>query len=176
MNEDIHHGLMIDVIPLDGVPKSKIKMLMQTFYALLFCCFNFQRLPDHKSRLTYLLTKAALRLVRLPEHRYHIWKKAEINMVRLGQDGNGQVASLVEGMKILKERFPREWFVNPVFLSFEGVKLPVPRDYHQWLTVSYGDYMTPIPEEERVPRHAIVFSDMNHSYKKYKGIYYCVKE
>lgn len=176
MNDDIHHGLMIDVLPLDDVPANGLKRTIQTVDALVFCCFNFQRLPEHKGKLTYRMTKTALNLVRSLKTRYRIWKHAENNMIKLGRKGSGQVASLVEGMKILKERFPREWFENPVTLPFEGVELPVPRDYHQWLTVSYGDYMTPVPEEERVPRHTIVFSDMNHSYKDYKGIYYCVKE
>lgn len=96
--------------------------------------------------------------------------------MKIGKKSSGEVASLVEGMKILKERFPREWFEHPVYLMFEGMEMPAPQQYKRWLEVSYGDYMTPVPEEDRVPRHNIVFLDMNHSYKDYKGIYYCVKE
>ena len=44
---DIHQGLMIDVIPLDAVPKSKWKQLWQMVDSMMYCCFNFQRLPAH---------------------------------------------------------------------------------------------------------------------------------
>lgn len=32
------------------------------------------------------------------------------------------------------------------------------------------------PPEERVYRHDAVFIDLEHSYKQYKGIHYCVDE
>ena len=54
--------------------------------------------------------------------------------------------------------------------------LPVPEDYDKWLTISYGDYMQLPPPEERVYRHDAVFIDLEHSYKQYKGIHYCVDE
>jgi len=176
INDDIHHGLMIDVIPLDDVPENGLLRMMQSMYALVFCCFNFQRLPEHKGKLTYRMTKIALRMVQSPKTRYLIWKCSEQRMMKIGKKSSGEVASLVEGMKILKERFPREWFEQPVYLMFEGMEMPAPQQYKRWLEVSYGDYMTPVPDEDRVPRHNIVFLDMNHSYKDYKGIYYCVKE
>ena len=47
---DIHQGLMIDVIPLDAVPKSKWKQLWQMVDSMMYCCFNFQRLPAHKGK------------------------------------------------------------------------------------------------------------------------------
>ena len=99
-------------------------------------------------------------------------KNAYYNMI-IGERSNGNVASFTEGMTIMKQWFPRKWFEEPAFLTFEGVKMPVPYNYDQWLRVSYGDYMTPPPEKDRVLRHDVVFYDMNNSYKKYKGIHYC---
>lgn len=60
---DIHQGLMIDVIPLDAVPKSKWKQLWQMVDSMMYCCFNFQRLPAHKGKVTYYAEKLALTLV-----------------------------------------------------------------------------------------------------------------
>lgn len=170
---DINQGIMIDVIPLDDVAKSAIARFMQFFYAMVFSCFNFQRLPEHKSKGVYYLTKVALSLVRSFDRRYRIWKFCETKMIKLGRNESGEVASFVEGPKIMKQRFPKVWFETPSYLEFEGYVMPVPQDYDHWLTVSYGDYMKPPPEEERVMRHNVKFYDMKNNYKKYKGIYYC---
>lgn len=175
-DNDINHGLMIDIIPLDDIAINPISRALQIVNALLFCCFNFQRLPEHKSKLTYYLTKIALNVIRSPERRYKIWKKCETRMIKLGEKSNGEVASFIEGLTIIRQRFPKEWFDNPKYLMFEGYSMPVPADYDAWLTVSYGDYMTPPKVEDRILRHNIKFWDMNNSYTIYKGIQYCVND
>lgn len=172
---DINQGLMIDVIPLDNVAATNWGRFWQTINAMIFSCFNFQRLPEHKSKIFYYATKIALGLIKSFKLRYKIWKYAENTVIRLGNDNGGKVASFSEGLTILKQRFPREWFENPSYLEFEGYIMPVPNNYDEWLTVSYGDYMTPPPENERILRHDIVFWDMKNSYKLYKGTYYCKK-
>ena len=40
---DINHGLMIDVIPIDGIPKAGWRKTLQMIDAMIYCCFNFQR-------------------------------------------------------------------------------------------------------------------------------------
>lgn len=174
-NNDIHQGIMIDVIPLDDVAANPIKRFLQIPYAMMFCCFNFQRLPAHKSKLMYNMTKVALSIVKSKKTRYRIWKKCEDRMIALGTKSSGEVASFVEGLTIIRQKFPKEWFENPEYLMFEGVEMPVPRNYDKWLTVSYGDYMKPPEEADRILRHNIKFWDMNNSYKIYKGIHYCVQ-
>ena len=39
-------------------------------------------------------------------------------------------------------------------LPFETIEVPAPVGYDQVLRTSYGDYMEPPPEEQRVPKHA----------------------
>ena len=138
---DIHQGLMIDVIPLDAVPKSKWKQLWPSFKA-----------------------------------RYKLWKGAEKRLSRYSLADAEYVSSFGEGATIMRQRFPIRWFRHPAYLEFEGHQMPVPEDYDKWLTISYGDYMQLPPPEERIYRHDAVFIDLEHSYKQYKGIHYCVDE
>ncbi|MCR5569316.1 MAG: LicD family protein [Paludibacteraceae bacterium] len=56
---------------------------------------------------------------------------------------------------------PLEWFENPVRVPFEGWSIPVPRDYDGFLTLYYGDYMTPPPVEKRVSQHYHYFVDLD---------------
>ena len=57
---DINHGMMIDVIPLDNVAATKGSQIWQRINAMMFSCYNFQRLPEHKSKAIYYATKIAL--------------------------------------------------------------------------------------------------------------------
>lgn len=175
VNLDIHQGIMIDVIPLDAVAPTAFSRFTQAVYSMLFCLYNFQRLPEHKGKLTYYGSKVGLGLIRSSKMRYKIWKFCEKKMSQYSLKDCTHVASFGEGLTILKQRFPVEWFSDMrVTLPFEGYEMPVVHDYDSYLTISYGDYMTPIPEEDRVFRHDIYFMDLNNSYKKYKGIKYCV--
>lgn len=171
---DIHHGVMIDVIPIDGIPASGWRKAMQMIDSMIYCCFNFQRLPEHKGKAIYYATKLALGIFRSPKIRYRIWKGAERRLSRYGTENCEQVASFGEGATIMRMRFPTRWFREVAYLDFAGHRMPVPGDWDQYLKISFGDYMQLPPVEERVARHSAVFIDLDNSYTKYKGIHYCV--
>ena len=173
---DIHHGLMIDVIPIDGIPESKWRKYQQMIDSMIYCCFNFQRLPSHKSKAVYYATKLALGVIRSPKLRYKLWKGAERRLSRYGTEKCKEVASFGEGATIMRMRFPTEWFQKPAFAEFEGHMLPVPADVDKYLTISFGDYMQLPPEEDQVARHSAIFVDLENCYTKYKGIHYCGKK
>ena len=176
VDSDINHGLMIDVIPIDGVPESSLKKFLQMMDSMIYCCFNFQRLPEHKGKLTYYATKIALGVFRTPGIRYKIWKGAERRIAKYGTEQCAEVASFGEGATIMRMRFPTEWFREPVEMDFAGHPMPVPSDVDGYLRISFGDYMQLPPEEDRVARHNAVFIDLDNSYTKYKGIHYCVEK
>ena len=176
VDSDINHGLMIDVIPIDGVPASGLKKFLQMMDSMIYCCFNFQRLPEHKGKLTYYATKIALGVFRTPGIRYKIWKGAERRIAKYGTEHCAEVASFGEGATIMRMRFPTEWFREPVEMDFAGHPMPVPSDVDGYLRISFGDYMQLPPEEDRVARHNAVFIDLDNSYTKYKGIHYCVEK
>ena len=176
VEEDIHHGLMIDVIPLDGIPEAKWRQVLQALDSMMYCCFNFQRLPEHKGKITYYATKVALGIFRSPKIRYQLWKGAERRLSKYGTKYCAKVASLGEGTTIMGMHFPREWFENVSYAEFEGHMLPVPQNVDGYLKISYGDYMQLPPAEDQVARHTAVFIDLENSYQKYKGIHYCVKK
>lgn len=57
----------------------------------------------------------------------------------------------------------------------EGYEMPLPCDYDTYLKTAFGEYLKLPPKGKRVPHHDVVFCDLNNSYKKYKGKYYCVE-
>ena len=60
-----------------------------------------------------------------------------------------------------------EWFGEGVLVDFEGLKVKAPQKYHELLTWSYGDYMTPPPEDQRGSFHNVVVIDTEKSWKEY---------
>lgn len=55
--------------------------------------------------------------------------------------------------------YPAEMFDQLAVYSFENVDFPGVKDYDQYLTISYGDYMQLPPEDQRENRHLIVKVD-----------------
>lgn len=51
------------------------------------------------------------------------------------------------------------WMQNTVQVDFESFKFPAVKNYHEWLTRAYGDYMTLPPVETRENRHQIIELD-----------------
>jgi len=51
--------------------------------------------------------------------------------------------------------------------------MPIPVGYDEYLKMAFGDYMQFPPKEKQKPEHNVVYCDLEKSYKKYKGIYYC---
>lgn len=47
----------------------------------------------------------------------------------------------------------RVWYEGTVWLSFEDLKVPVPKGYHEVLNEIYGNYMKLPPKEKRVATH-----------------------
>ncbi len=173
---DINHGLMIDVIPLDGCPKSKVKRFFQKIHAMAYSLFNAQRLPDNQGKLLRFLSRIILSIFQSSKLRYKIWSYCERKMTKYDIKDCDYITELVTGYKYLKNEYPKEIFEKAVYKEFEGYKLPVPQGYDTYLRMAFGDYMQLPPEEERVPKHKTVYINLNESYKKYKGIYYCVDE
>lgn len=56
--------------------------------------------------------------------------------------------------------FKSEWFHDVIELPFESTTVTVPRAYHDYLTVLYGDYMQLPPEEKRI-QHPNYYLNLN---------------
>ena len=75
-------------------------------------------------------------------------------------------------MKELMHPFPKEWFGNQK-IPFEDIEVNAPIDTDAYLTAMYGDYMKIPPKEQQIVRHNTEYIDLNNSYEKYRGIYFC---
>lgn len=175
VNEDICHGIALEIMPIDGCPKSKIQRGWQLLNAFLFSLFNVQRLPDNKGGMIRCITGIAYKIVKTPDARYKIWKKCQKNMTRYRWEDCDEVTELIGSIKGMMLRHPKKDFDHVVYLDFEGHKVPVMAGYKRYLSEIWGDYMKLPPVEKRVAKHDAVYLSTTEPYKQFKGQYYCVE-
>ena len=143
------HGIFLDVIPLDGAAPT-------------------QRLKDkHRrknKRLINLIWHSALPLPFLipTRKRARIWFKRFLikyfaprrlmawqwkrNAMKYSTDTAEEWVCLPGMHGYAKERFPKEYWGEPVYIPYEGREVPVMREWEQYLTAHYRDYMMPPPK------------------------------
>ncbi len=176
VDEDICHGVGVEIMPIDGYPNSKIARIKQLFYAMLFGLFNVQRLPDNKGTIIRALSKIIYTIIPSKKIRYRIWTYAEKQMSKHKWDECEYVTELIGSIKGMLLKHPKEWFETAVYKDFEEYKMPVMAGYDQYLRLIFGDYMELPSKDKRVAKHDTVYINLSESYKNYKGIYYCVDD
>lgn len=173
--EDICHGLGIELLPLDGYPESKIKRGKQIIDAMIFRLFNTQRLPDNKGSVVRFISKLIYAVVPSSKARYRLWRYAEREMSKYTWKDYDYITELTGSIKGMLLKHPKKWFDSSIEKNFEEFKMPVMAGYDEYLTLIFGDYMELPPENERIAKHDVVYINLEKSYKDYKGIYYCTE-
>lgn len=169
-NLDICHGIALEIGSVCPTPNSKIKQYIQIFWGYMYALFNTQRLPNNKGGKIRTLTKIAYFLVPSKRMKDNIWIYAEKQKTKYNWEDCQYVKELMG--KTSFYNFPKEWFDSMVWMDFEDTQMPLPKGYHEYLSLIFGDYMKRPPVEQQVAKHDLVFVDMDHSYTDYKGIYY----
>lgn len=62
--------------------------------------------------------------------------------------------------EVKRRIYEKGWFADARPMPFEDTTMLVPNGWHELLTDSYGDYMTPPPAEKQVPNHHYYFVDL----------------
>ncbi len=173
---DIPLGVNMDIFPLDGCPSSRFKRKMQMIWAMIYSLYLAQVVPEKHGKLVSIGGKFLLSIVPSKNLRYKIWKHAEKKMSKYKIADCDYITELCAGPGYMKNEYPKEAFASAVYRLFEGYQMPIPVGYDQYLKIAFGDYMTMPPKEKQIAHHEVVCLDLENSYKKYKGIYYCLED
>lgn len=164
---NICHGLKIDVEHFDAMPRGAFNQFLQNVFAKGLALFRAQRIPNQKSKSTQTLSKILLNIFSSSKVRYKISIFCEKQIKKYNIENADYVRYLVE--KPIK----KEFFEELIWVDFENTTMPIPKKYHEYLSIQYGDYMQLPPVEKRKPITKCLFYDLDNSYLKYKGKYYC---
>lgn len=160
--EKFNQGIFIDIFPLDAVPDDR--KLVHEYRRRCVKVFRFL-----KSKNCNLLVSGRVSLVfRKLKAKYCVWRygwtdiytKGEEYMRKLGRMPHTKVAELTSlGEKIV---WDKKIFEETVYLPFEHLMVPAPKDYDAFLRESFGpDYMTPVKAPSM---HGSVVFDTERSY------------
>lgn len=156
----IHHGIFIDLFPLDGIPNNvQLRKVQKGIYNL----FNFTR--DCKVQTK---TKSPFKsIVRFMFAKVFPWSLVHFAIdwitSRVSCKRTKFMANILGRAGYDKEAMPVEFFGNPEFLEFEGHLLPVPREWDKYLSRLYGNYMELPPIDKRM-NHNPYFVDFENRY------------
>lgn len=173
---DINHGIVLDILPLDGYPNSRIKRKIQVFWALIYSLYCAQVVPSNHGKLVEFAGRVGLGIVKSQKLRYKIWRYAEKKMTQYDIKECDNITELCSGPGYMMKRYPKSAFESAVYKKFEGYDMPIPVGYDDYLKIAFGDYMKLPPKEKQVAHHDVIYCDLKQGYKKYKGIYYCIDE
>ncbi len=148
---ETNQGLFIDLFPLDNIPdneKKDIKLLNKVYLidrirSLRIARFdilcNFRLFKKIAGKCLFFLDPIKL-AHKMDEYSQ---KYNNTNTNRIG----------VVKIKSPYSRWDKSLFDTVTEHAFSGRNLMIPEAYDRILTASYGDYMTPPPETERVIKH-----------------------
>jgi len=162
---DLIHGVAVDVLPIDGCP-SGFKRKIQKMRALLFMLYNTGVVPKNHGKAVTLGGRLLLSLVPRKKH-YALSKKIEKKMIATEFGSTEYVTELCAGPRYLSNEYRYSDFSSSVTIPFENTSMPAMCGYDGYLSLAFGDYMTPPEKTERVQSHDAAFFDLSMSADDY---------
>lgn len=161
-----HDGIFLDIFVYDNVPDNYIlrRLHFAACYCIRKCQYSIFGKNNAKSagmRLWYTI------LNKIPKKMLFRW------LVKLANKTNKKRTELMRHYTYPYFRkeciygLPSKCFEKYMDVEFEGRKLRIVKDYDTFLTLKYGDYMTPPPASEITyyPISSIKFPDGDESTK-----------
>ncbi len=161
---NIHHGIYIDIFPLDGYPSTRFE---QAIYRLKMDVYNFRLLAEFsgdsssKAKLAMVLAKLCI-----PSWRHALHRKEKL-LKRYPYRSSEQVGIFCytsHNIKSINQDIFRQYTLFP----FEQLQIPVPDGYDAYLRNLSGDYWQLPPENKRQPHHKCTMIDPERSYTTYR--------
>ena len=142
----------IDIFPLDYLPRDdELVELQKEIMRYGIITLRDWELYQSKGELEdRLLCMEKLCAVSIPRHgdvKTFLWKLIDSVSALYGADETEEVTEYYYYLKSTRYRMKKEWYREAVKLPFEQMEIAVPCNYHEILTVRYGDYMTPVRRE-----------------------------
>ena len=161
----IHHGVYIDIFPLDGYPEGILRgkvfeLRKKVFTWQQYCALRGDKNPKvrFRNQIFRLLgyhKRTAKTLGKLD--RFYSRYPAETSAIWCNH-GNWQ-RSL--------EYASRIQYGDGAFVTFEGLRVRVPEQYDVYLTQKYSDWRAELPKEKQVSHHFWLICDVDVPYTHY---------
>lgn len=158
---ELEQGLFIDIFPQDQTSDSPLFQKLHIWItvaarSLVYNKWGKQKIAGDGSHPVLYLIGGMLK--RILPMRMLVWLKRTV--IEWYADKKTSYVYDGLGQNIRRGAFPREWLEKTDDLLFEGVRLPVPKEYDKYLTYLYGDYKKMISPGERFTNHDVAALDV----------------
>ncbi|MCH5239636.1 MAG: LicD family protein [Muribaculaceae bacterium] len=137
-NSKFRHGVYVDIFPLDYVPEDEKER--NNYMGKLI---RYQHGLRHRQKKDFLSVLTSY------FHSVDWWWEKVDKTIRSSNYNDSRLVAHIVGSRNKKTVFDRNWLKNLKEIDFEGRKFLTFADTHSYLTMVYGDYMTPPPENQR---------------------------
>lgn len=164
-NLPIHHGIFVDIFPLDGYPENpheqKIFELRKWHYkGQLACAYDVPRSGVTKLRC------ALFRLMGCHRRTEKIAAKYDRMIRRYPVEGSSLICNHGNWQGKL-EYAPAAQYGKGAPAHFEGLDVFVPEQFDCYLRQKYGDYTVELPPEQQVSHHGFAVLDCDKPFPFY---------
>ena len=150
-------GVHIDVFPIDNMPEDKqLQKKIYRIFSFWMALMNLKRLPVLRRRgivknlilfiaHIFLYFLSFKKIVRCMDANARKYEKIETSLCGVAVWGYG-----------IKEINNKNNYEKSILVEFEGIKLPIPIGYDNYLSNVYGNYMQLPPIEKRNSHHNFI--------------------
>lgn len=154
---NIHHGVFIDVIPLDFLPDDKNFKIKYRLFRICQLMYLSSR-EGYKNAIKFIIKPFVnIKFVYALFERYLNGQKAtvEIKYCNFHNAKNNRLYTCAAK------------YGKGVSVKFEGIDVLIPEKYDEYLTEYYGDWRADLPPKERVGHHYYEVMDLDRPYTDY---------
>jgi lipopolysaccharide cholinephosphotransferase len=154
-------GISIDILACDIIPENYPKAFVYCyFFSLLIRNFYFRiGVRPRPANILYRIILYLSYLVFFFIPDASIKKAVERYYLKYAHSKSKYRMALTGAWGFPRQRHQYTTLSQLGTAFFEGIEMPVPADYHTFLTEQYGDYMRLPPVEKQMPRHDAVELD-----------------
>lgn len=160
-------GIFVDIMPLDGIPDSKLSRRLFFFRIKALWKLNLNRRFEadyfHQGRSLWIW-KIIKKLIDLAPYDYYFQKRERI--MRRRKLSDTKCSCYGWSYECDRVVFDSKDFEEDIRHPFEDGKIRIPKGYDHFLRSLFGEYMVLPPEEKRVSCHS-GYVDLKKSYKLY---------
>lgn len=158
-NVKMHHGIFIDIFPLDNSPSDIVQMKnhrLKTYFLkraiLIKKGYILWGKTEYSKKIIYMLFNVLLQPFKIKL----IEKQLISEMKKYNRMNTEKVVGIGGAYDYYKEVINKEWIEEYSELPFENIYFTCPKMYENYLSNMYGDFMTPPPVNVREDRHKIL--------------------
>lgn len=153
IRRESHTGVWVDIFPIDGLPKDN-----KPFQVVDRLSGWSPWVIGRPAGATTLLRRFVKQVVNPFVKNFDLYRQcAKIDAVAASAPitPGGEVAQIIGGFGSY-ERMPSE-YLEQTEIEFEGQQFFATSMWDHYLRAAYGDYMTPPPEDQRIPHATAAF-------------------